>query len=288
MNVLLRRIAIVAVVALTAAIGAIEPVKSFTFESGQVKIRFDGAKFNYPNRIEFRDRILCIDHVGAHYGLVIAFPDVKGFVGSGHMETGHKERLLALEVTVDGKTILPQNGDSFTGKNLQLRKKSDVRGFEINYLLTLENNVIDEYCSVFSPEKRRTKSIYALMHPWSSAFTDFYATNEKGEEYRVEFKGDDKFPMRDRVPFATWYDRNSGFGVVSVALPSSGDQNWKRWLWDRKVYRKDYFVDFTNVDFPAGHRAEYHSRTGFFHTMAADWRTQAAGLSARLLKTEEL
>ena len=61
------------------------------------------------------------------------------------------------------------------------------------------------------------------------------------------------------------YDPGSGDALLTkVELVEGASAAPKRYIWDRRVYRKDYVVDYLKTVFPAGHKAVYRASTVFF------------------------
>lgn len=257
--------------------------QSVTLESGNLKVRLDSRKFCFMNRIEWNNKIFCVDNSGSHYGTVFNIVGAKGFVGSGHIETGHKEQVESLTIMVDGKPVDYLKADAFKGEKIQVVKISQMRDFLVKYELTLADNQIAERSEITSNSDVELNKMYHFMHPWSTAFTDLFYRKANGGEETFEFRTDDKFPLREDAPTVAWYNRKTGDGVVTVVFPGEGQKNRIRLVWDTKRYRKDYIVDFRNSTFPKGHKAVYAVKTAFFSQPDAEkWIADAKAIAIQL------
>ena len=214
---------------------AVELPQSVTLESGTLKVRLDSRKYCFMNRIEWKNRLVCIDHPGAHYGTVFNIAGTQGFVGSGHTETGYKEEVQSLKILIDGKSVDYLKENTFKGRDIRVNKISKVRDFLVTYELTLANDQIYERVEVTSSADVKLNMMYHFMHPWSTAFTDLYYRRANGTEKTFEFKTDNNFPLYEDAPVAAWYNRNTGEGVVTLVFPGKGQKQRVRYIWDSVI-----------------------------------------------------
>ena len=270
-------------VMMPGVLAAVELPRTVTLESGTLKVRLDSRKFCFMNRIEWKGELICVDNPGSHYGTVFNIAGARGFVGSGHTETGYKEEVQSLKILIDGKPVDYLKENTFRGQKIRLNKISKMRDFLVSYELTLANDQIHERVEVTSSADVKLNKMYHFMHPWSTAFTDLYYRRANGAEVFFEFKTDNKFPLREDAPVAAWYNRKDGRGVVTLVFPGEGQKRRIRYVWDTKRYRKDYIVDFVNSTFPKGHKAVYSVKTAFFQQPdSSRWVNDARTLAGQL------
>lgn len=257
---------------------------SVTLESGTIRLRLDGSKFGNLSRISRQGRQLGVDRPESQYGTVVKLRGEKGFVGSGHRETGHTEQVESCRLTVDGREVDFLQATEVKGEVIEFTKVSRLRNFKLIYTLRLAGDIIDERAEISSETAVRLERMYHFMHPWRTAFTDLHVDGGDGESAAFRFRSDNRFPIRAWHPVAAFYNRDNGDGVVTVYTPGEGaSARPERFVWDRKNYRKDYFVDYTDALFPAGHRAAYRAVTGFFtQPDPAVWIETARRLAAEL------
>lgn len=265
---------------------AVEPVASATLKSGSLTVRLDGRKFDNMNRIEYKGKLFCIDNAGAHYGATAMFQGEKGFVGSGHTETGVTEKILSLALEVDGKPKELKNGETYTGKRIVFRKSSMLKDLKLDYELVLAGDILEESAAASAEKDVPIRFLYFFMHPWSTDFTDLYARNANGKKYQIRFNSGNQFPIRDKVRHAAWYNKTTGDGVVSVSsAKNEGQKDVLRFVWDRPQYRKDYLVDYMNSTFRAGTTARYGMKTMFFEKISPEkWQEHAEDLMKQMEK----
>jgi hypothetical protein len=268
-----------------AALGlALEPPRSIDIAIGDIKIRLDAAKRYYMNRVEFQGQPMGVDQRGYHYGTVFFVKGEKGFAGTGHTEAGYGETVDKLQILIDGTSVDYMNCNSFSGQELLLRKRSRVGHFSIDYTLAIVGGRMDESVAISSDADVAMNIIYHFMHPWELRFTDFCAVKADGALLRGTFAGRGAFPLkRTDIQAVACYDRQSGYGLVTRDLGGEGHGKPLRMLWDRPVYRKDYFADYSEQRFPKGHRATYAASTAFFRQPDASRWEQEALKAAGLL-----
>ena len=254
---------------------------SISIAAGDTVLRLDKGKRWYINRIDYTNRKMCLDSPGAHYGTVFAYADVNGFCGSGHIETGHVEEVQSISIVQDGREITAEDlkNGPVMGRRIEFEKRATVRDFSIVYRFTLYRNILDESIAVTADKDVKLKLCYHFMHPWRVDFDEMIAVAEDGSEMSYTFKGDGNFAMKGRArPFAAWYDRESGRGAATLLLPGENRKAMSRLVWDRNIYRKDYFADYFDSVFPKGTTATYHIRTGFFRSSKENWKQKAKAL----------
>ena len=259
--------------------------QSITLESGNVRVRLDGRKRWNMNRIEWKNRLFCVDDAGSHYGTAYQPQGSKFFIGSGHDESGVGEEFISLKIIVDGKEVTPVEKTVIKGKKIEVEKVSKITALDVKSKFIIENDIISESTEISAATPVKINFLYFFMHPWSTRFNKFHAIGSDGSKLDITFKSDGSFPNRKFVPAASWYDTKSGLGVATVVKNVKGQKKPMRFLWDRTNYRKDYICDYAYSTFPVGNVVIYEAKTGFFQqTDEAKWIADAEALCQTLNK----
>lgn len=237
---------------------------SIELEAGNLLLRLDGRKVWNINSIKWNSRLYGVDGPNAHYGMVYQPQGSKYWIGSGHRESGISEQLASLKITVDGKEVVPVAKQRISGKKIQVDKVSYVTDFVVNYSFTVEKNRLDEKIVIRARKAVKVNFMYCFMHPWDPRFTRFCGINKDGSKKEYTFRSDDKSPMLKMFPVGIWYEPGTGLGCVSVMNLEKGGKNAYREVWDRRMYRKDYFVPFVKSVFTVDNELVCSASTGFF------------------------
>ena len=240
------------------------PPESVMLESGNVRVRLDGRKRWNMNRIEYQGQLLCVDNSHSHYGMTCRPHNFKFGVGSGHDESGFVEEALSVKIYTDGKEVIPQKNVAVKGSKIKVVKNSKILDIDVIYTIVIENDIITEFIDAVASKDMKLHHLYFFMHPWSPRFSDLHIMFDNGTTADVSFKSDNKFVNRKFAPYSAWYDKKSGYGVVTSFKNLKGGKKLMRLIWDRPQYRKDYLCDYFNDRLPAGHKISYQSKTVFF------------------------
>ncbi len=248
---------------------------SIPIAAGKTVLRLDKAKRWNINRIDYANHKMCLDSPGAHYGTVFSYADKEGFCGSGHVETGHAEEVRSITILQDGREVTAEelrNGPVM-GRKIEFAKFAQMRDFSILYRFTLCNDVLEESVEVTADKDVRLHLMYHFMHPWRVEFTEMLALDANGKEVAYVFKGDGAFALKGKAcPLVAWFDARGGRGVATRFLAGVNHHGVARMVWDRGIYRKDYFVDYRDCTFPKGTTAAYRVQTGFFQGKPETWK----------------
>lgn len=259
--------------------------QSITLESGNVRVRLDGRKRWNMNRIEWKNRLFCVDDASSHYGTSYQPQGSKFFIGSGHDESGVGEEFISLKIVADGKEVTPVEKTVIKGKKIEVEKISKITALNVKSKFSIENDIIWESTEITAASPVKINFLYFFMHPWSTRFNKFHAVGADNSKLDLTFKSDNTFPNRKFLPAASWYETKTGLGVATVIKNVKGKKNPMRFLWDRPNYRKDYLCDYAYSTFPVGNVVIYEAKTGFFQqTDNAKWITDAETLLNALSK----
>lgn len=257
---------------------------SISITTGVITLRLDKAKRWHINAINHSNQKMCLDSPGAHYGTVFFYKDTDGFCGSGHVETGHVEQVQSVTILQDGKEITADElkQGPIMGRTIRFEKHSMIRDFNVFYRFLLTRDMLDEFIEITANQDVNLRLCYHFMHPWRVEFDEMLAIDDQGNETAYTFKGDGAFALKGKArPFVAWYDRQSKKGVVTILLPGECHKDMTRMVWDRNIYRKDYFADYLDSVFPKGTMATYHIRTGFFTSQPETWKETAKNLKLK-------
>ena len=242
---------------------------AINLNNGKIVLKLDSLKFWNINRIDVIDngkkRNFGMESSGSHYGMVYRELNSPFFIGSGHCESGKCEQVTSLRIFADGKEVKPGK-DTIRGKKIRMEKISGVGPITVRYSLEINENRLDEECTVTSREAVKSHCMYFFMHPWSTRFKEMHLLRPDGKVANIQFKSDNGHPagMMTYYPCVAMYDPVSGDAFYTKnELVEGASSAPKRYIWDRRVYRKDYTVDYVKKVFPAGHKAVYRASTVF-------------------------
>ena len=254
---------------------AVEIPRSISVKCGDITLRLDGAKRWNINSIKLGNEQLAIDHPGAHYGMTYMPEGVKGFIGSGHTETGRVEKVRSIKFYIDGQTALAAPEMS-AKSSFSMIKISEIGDFEVTYSLKLSKDTLFERTTLRSLKELSVANVYCFMHPWSPTFTRFYGIAPDGNDVDIKLYSNEKFPTSAFLPKIAMLNPETGNAIATIITPEwHNSSRMKRLMWDRKVYHKDYFVPFSNITLPADHTAEYSAKTVFFKSSPENFISDA-------------
>jgi|GEM_PF-1453907 len=242
-----------------------------SLDNGQVFLRLDSHKFWNINRIDVvfgnRKQNFGIENSESHYGAVLRPAGSQYFIGSGHCESGRSEIVKSLKIIADGKEVIP--GESpISGKCIQVEKISNIADLQLKYSLTLKEKQLLETVEIISLADIKSRCMYFFMHPWNTRFTGLYIRDLDGKDHFHSAAGNNSHPfgMKSFFPYAMWHDAQNGDAIVTHITRQPESRKMSRYIWDRKVYRKDYVVDFVNVTMPKNTKVTYCAETVFFNS----------------------
>jgi len=248
---------------------AVDLPRSISAKCGNVELRFDARKFWNINSIIYKGEHMTTDFTGSHYGMTYTVPGLKGFIGSGHTETGVSEVVKSLRFVIDGKETVPAEKLP-EGKTLHMEKHSIIGNFDVIYTLIVKDDVIKEITRIKVLKTTTLSVIYCFMHPWVTDFDPFYAFGGKEPEIRQNMDSKDRWYMGHKnYPVIALFNSKTGSAVASEVwfnTPNDPSFHTGRILRDCSVYRKDYFVPFCNTTLVKGFKAEVAAETRFFKT----------------------
>ena len=271
----MKKISVLFILLSAIFVFADRPPQSVVMESGNLKVRLDSRKVWNINRVEWEGELVGVDQIGAHYGTAYQIEGGKFFIGSGHDESGKKEKMTSIRFFIDDDHEVPCSKSMISAAVVGMEKESEIGDFKVKYKFFIDNNILHERVEITAVKDVAVNYLYPLMHPWSTRFSEYMGLGEGGVKLNVKFKSDNTFPNRRYLEFGAFYDEKSGCGVAALKSAESGEKSLRRFLWDRSNYRKDYLCDYSHAVFPAGHTAVYTSHTAFFReTDKTKWQQQ--------------
>lgn len=233
---------------------------------GKVKIKLDHRKFWNINRIEYEGELFGVDNTGAHYGFTHCVKGIKGFVGSGHKETGVAEKVDNIYFVVDGQ-VCEAAPVMKAQKSFFMEKVSTIGTLTVTYSIALEDNTLFERTNIVFNQDLDIQHVYCFMHPWSTAFTRYYGLKPDGTFMSIDLVANNKVPNSKYMPKIALFNPQTG-GAVATALyfEHGKGKDARRMLWDRPYYRKDYIILENFNPVPAGYRAGLSVKTVFFRS----------------------
>ena len=247
---------------------------SITVSCGDVTLRLDKAKRWNINSVKLKNEQLGLDTPGAHYGMTHMVRGSKGFIGSGHIETGIVEEVKSIRFFVDSTETEPA-GNMRAKQNFYMEKVSVIGNFEATYSFSLENNIIVENIKLVCLDKVQLGIVYCFMHPWVTAFKKYYGISPDGEKVSFDMVPDGTFPNQKFMPKIAMLNPVTGTALATeITFVRGKPASAKRLMWTRPVYNKDYIVAAASTSLAKDSIIEITAKTVFFKstpdTFAAD------------------
>ena len=242
--------------------------RTIDLDNGQVFLRLDSHKFWNINKVDIlsngRKRNFGIENKESHYGAVLRLAGSPFFIGSGHCESGKSEIVKSLKIIADGKEITPGKAP-IRGKCIRVEKISQLAALQIKYTFCLQNKELLETVELFSPEEIKSRCTYFFMHPWNPRFSSVQMRDTAGKEHSRTTARNNSHPFGMNVffPAAAWHDARTKDTITTYITRQPESGKMRRYIWDRKVYCKDYLVDFLNDTIPRNTKVIYRAKTVF-------------------------
>ena len=257
-----------------AVSAAVDLPKSIAIKVGDVDLRLDAAKRWCINSIKVKGNVFGIDNPGSHYGMVYFGQGAKGFIGSGHTETGAGEVVESVTFIIDGKECPPAEKMT-AAKEFVMSKVSTIGDLSVTYTFSLKDRTLFERTSITAKKDVPVKVAYCFMHPWSPKFTTFCGLRPSGEMFSLTLVSNEKFPSQGFLPKIAMFNPETGDALATAVTVEYGFDKLSRLMWDRKIYHKDYIVVAGNQVIPAGRKGEISAKTVFFRSTAEKFTADA-------------
>jgi len=258
-----------------SAVYAAELPKFIEVSCGKVKIKLDHRKFWNINRVEYEGEMFGVDNTGSHYGFVHCIKGIKGFIGSGHKETGVAEKVDSIRFVIDGQACeaAPKMNAK---KSFFMEKVSTIGTIKVTYSIALEDDTLFERTNLYFTKASDIQHVYCSMHPWSTEFTKYYGLRPDGTFLSIDLVANNKVPASEYMPKISLFNPKTG-GALATALyfEHGKGKDACRMLWDRPYYRKDYIILENFNPVPAGHHAGMSVKTVFFRSTPENFTKDA-------------
>lgn len=241
------------------------------------------SRINYAvNEIFYGDTVLC-NSMG-YNGSILA-PDPGKFIGAGHKEGG-QEKLVALQLVVDGKLIAEPCGE-YTGEKLEFKRVTRLDNVELTNLVRLSPAGYETEVQFRVMADQKIASFYIHQYCWSEKLTAFIAAMSDGSMRIHEFKSTNGWFLHNERSHTGWfalYNPESRTGVV-CGYPAATTQAGHSRFWDRVNTHKLYFQPRYPAVLKAGYVSPvYTLRFKGFASGATDWRKTAEKDAATLVR----
>ncbi|OQA88435.1 MAG: hypothetical protein BWY31_00298 [Lentisphaerae bacterium ADurb.Bin242] len=252
-----------------------------TLESGPYRVKILEGQFFAAGQIFFNDVMICNNN--GYNGSVFA-PAGGKFIGAGHQEGG-VEKLIAAELTADGRKINPLSG-AIRGEKLLFEKFSQLDRLKIVYRIELTPGQVNFSAQWEASADQPVSTFYVHQYCWSEKTTGWTARMRDGSRTAGEFKSDEGWHLNGPY-WTSWfsmYDPETQTGFV-VALDDTTSSSGNCRFWDRKIYHKLYYQPVLKPVIRAGEKSPfYRLMLRGFKAPPDAWQNEAAEIASALQK----
>jgi hypothetical protein len=259
------------------------PVAYVTIETRDLTIEFAGDRAWTISRILHHGKV--ITNRTGFYGTVFS-PEGGKWIGTGHNDGGI-EKVESAVLTVDGKECPLEDRAVYRGKRAELHKRSMLGPIRLEATYTITDDLVLERHRYDFTEEVKIGTLYAFMHPFLPATTEWIAEGADGAPMEGVFESKGDHALRSDVKWTAIYDPVAQ--QVSLAwypVPLVG-QALKTFYWDKTVYHKLYNQIFSHADVAKGTKIETNVIVTCAEADAASWKEKARSLVADLQKRQE-
>lgn len=223
------------------------PEAYVTVETKDMKVEFACDRAWTISTIEYRGKI--ITGRPGFYGTVAALEGAR-WIGTGHNEGG-VEKVESAVLTVDGKPCELTDKAAYQGQRAVLTKHSMMGSIRLvaTYIVT-DDSVLEEHRYEMT-EEIKVGRMYAFMHPFLPASTEWMAETMKGEVVEGRFDSQGGHQLDQDVKWTAIYDPAGHVTLAWLPLPLPGPEP-KTFYWDKTVYHKLYNQVWSGATVPAG------------------------------------
>lgn len=232
---------------------------------GKLKMQLSGDKYWNIDKIWFDNNY--VGESSGFWGTVFGLS--RGWIGSGHKETGNTEKVLNLELFADGRTVSAAEAKRpILCRKFRMVKRSRAQSIIFDYELELGSDTLSEQCKLESPKTVKVSILYNFMHCWSRKMSGYHVALDDGGFRRGTFKGDSGYPFKGGARWLSFYNSHAGIGIVQQ---SSGDPSTYL-VWDRRGNRKIYNIASIDRKKMIGKKSyRYGMETRFFSSTPQNW-----------------
>jgi hypothetical protein len=259
------------------------PEAYVTVETRDLKVEFACDRAWTISTIASRGKI--ITGRPGFYGTVAALAGAR-WIGTGHNEGG-VEKVESAVLTVDGKPCDLTDKAAYQGRRAVLIKHSMLGSIRLvaTYIVT-DDSILEEHRYEMT-EEIKVGRMYAFMHPFLPATTEWMAETVKGEIVEGRFDSQGGHQLDQDVKWTAIYDpaaRHVTLAWLPQPLPGPAP---KTFYWDKTVYHKLYNQVWSGTTVPAGTQAVARIIIRPAEADDATWKQRAKELVQELQATVE-
>ncbi|MEN3943520.1 hypothetical protein WJU23_19635 [Prosthecobacter sp. SYSU 5D2] len=250
------------------------PEAYVTVETQDMKVEFACDRAWTISTIVYRGKV--ITGRPGFYGTVAALEGAR-WIGTGHNEGG-VEKVESAVLTVDGKPCELTDKAAYQGRRAVLKKHSMIGSIRLvaTYIVT-ENSVLEEHQYEMTQEIKVGR-MYAFMHPFMPATTEWMAETIKGEIIEGRFDSKGGHQLDQDVRWTAIYDPTAGHVTLAWLPQPLPGPSPKTFYWDKTVYHKLYNQVWSGATVPAGTKAQARIIIRPAETDETSWKQRAKEL----------
>lgn len=252
--------------------------KEIIITAGDLQTRLEKRSFWTIYRLDWRGKRLGVDNFGSHYGSVANFPGT-GFIGSGHTEN-EDEKILAIELSIDGKAVKEIPEAKYSCKEAVLIKKSSIKDLVLHTEIRILGDRIEQQVTLSAIKDTQLELIYHFMFPMTTGMTQWCGVSDNGRHIGGTFTGSGGFVASTSVKWLALYAPELGSGVFIAVTQTPQEIPSFAKVWDMPPrYRKFYLQSFTKLSVTANKPFKYAATVIPFDAATDSWKQAAESLS---------
>lgn len=196
-------------------------------------------------------------------------------IGSSARSGGEAERVVGLQLRVDGREVAVVVPLQVDGSEIVLLKEAELGGLRFETETTVTRNGVTQRLRYRAEAPLPLRYFYLSAMGWDAAMQEYLAVTPGGEQ-RGRFAHDGGWVINSAVRWLALYDPERSIGVVTAVRGEIPTTQRRHTVWDHRQYKKYYLFH----SLPAGSGGEYSP----WHTLVfcgfrgapAEWGRQAA------------
>ncbi len=228
-----------------------------TVETENLSVKFEAPSAWTIDEIHWNDYEVA--GPTGHFGTVLV-PEGGEWIGTGHTEGG-QEIVHSLQFSVDGEDQSVAPGETLTGDEFELFKKSTIHKFDAEHTVTVKDSEIVERALLKATEAHDLKLMYLFMHCIEPATTKWLAQLPDGtiEEGVLDSDGeaDQRFELNKPARWvAQWFpEQKLSVLLYLTRVPTGNGASIK--IWDLERYHKFYVTHNTGLSLDEGDELDH-------------------------------
>lgn len=257
------------------------PPAIVTIQSRDFRVEFAGDRAWTIHRIFFKGALVA-DKNG-FYGTVLAAEGGK-WIGTGHNEGGI-EQVENVTLTVDEIERPLADKAVYEGRRSQIRKRSAIGPLLLDASYTVMDDAILEKHAYEAASDVKISILYAFMHAWLPATTEWTAEKTNGSRTEGAFDNAGDFEIKDDVKWTALYDPGTRVAMLAWYPTPLAGQGIKTAYWDKTVYHKLYNQVLSHAFVSKGSRFDASMIVRGVASDPPSWKTAASNLAEDTAKT---